>query len=522
MLPGKKYTPQDFLAIASRYAWLIVGPVLVFAVLAFGVSLKIPNKYRSETLVLVVPQRVPETYVKATVTSRIEDRVRSIREQILSRSRLERIIEEFNLYPREREKLLMEDVIDIMRRNVTTRVETGRTDAFSVAYTSNSATLAQKVTERLAGLFNEENMRDREVLAESTNQFLQTQLDEARQRLGEQEKLVERFRVQHAGELPDQVNSNVQAIQNAELQLQTLTQSLNSERERRVLLERQLADAAIAPEPAAVVIAGAPPAPTTAQQLEAAQAAVRTLETRVTSEHPDLVMARAAVARLQRQLDGERPGTTSARPPTSAEMARTARVADFRNQVDAMVRQIIQKEGEERRLRSVVAAYRVRVEAAPTRETELVALTRDYETLQHQYRTLLEKFEDSKIAANLERRQIGEQFRILDPARIAERPDSPNRRLITAGGGALGLLLGVGLIALLEFRDRTLRTPDEVAQVLSLDIVAVIPSLGGMRRRWHQRHRLLLAGGTMLFALVVGAGVHAWRAGLLPILGSGR
>jgi uncharacterized protein involved in exopolysaccharide biosynthesis len=233
-------------------------------------------------------------------------------------------------------------------------------------------------------------------------------------------------------------------------------------------------------------------------------------------------MARAAVARLQRQLDGERPGTTSARPPTSAEMARTVRVADLRNQVDAMVRQIIQKEGEERRLRSVVAAYRVRVEAAPTRETELVALTRDYETLQHQYRTLLEKFEDSKIAANLERRQIGEQFRILDPARIAERPDSPNRRLITAGGGALGLLLGVGLIALLEFRDRTLRTPDEVAQVLSLDIVAVIPSLGGMRRRWHQRHRLLLAGGTMLFALVVGAGVHAWRAGLLPILGSGR
>ena len=168
--------------------------------------------------------------------------------------------------------------------------------------------VAQRVTERLAGMFNEENMRDREVVAESTNQFLQTQLDDARRRLTEHERRVENYRMRHAGQLPEQVTANLQAIQNIEMQVHTLTQSLESDRDRKLLYERQVADLEATPELALTlpVDPANPNAPmTTAQQLEVAEAVVRGLENRVTAEHPDLVRARASADKLRRQLQSE-------------------------------------------------------------------------------------------------------------------------------------------------------------------------------------------------------------------------
>ena len=335
MLPGKTYTPQDFVAIAWRRRWLIVAPTIFATILAVGIALLLPNRVPVGNDGLVVPQRVPESYVRTTVTSRIEERVRSIREQILSRSRLERIIEEFNLYAVERTKLPMEDVIERMRDNVGTRIV--RTDAFTVSFTSDNPQIAQKVTERLAGLFSEENMRDREVQAESTNRFLQTQLDEARLRLTEQEHRVELYRREHAGELPEQVNSNLQAIQNAELQIQTLTQSLNSDRERQLILERQLADANSPDAPLTPPNAVGNPNPaqplTVEQQLQAAETVVRNLETRVTALHPDLVQARAAVAKLQQQRAAEQ---TAASHPDAVNLSQSAPQAQRRTRTAAL------------------------------------------------------------------------------------------------------------------------------------------------------------------------------------------
>jgi len=240
VLPGKKYTAEDILQIALRRKWVLIGPFVAATMLAAAVSLYLPNTYRSETLIMLVPQRISDMYVKSPVTTRIEDRLNTLQDQILSRSRLERIIVDLGLYRPLRSTLPMEDVVQRMRRDINVKIE-GK-ESFRVTYISRDASTAQKTTERIASLFIEENLRDRENVANDTNQFLDSQLEDAKRRLVEHEKKLEEYRLRFGGELPSQAPANLQVIQNAQMQLQTLAEAADRARERRLLLERQIAD----------------------------------------------------------------------------------------------------------------------------------------------------------------------------------------------------------------------------------------------------------------------------------------
>ena len=201
----------------------------------------LPNRYRSETVILVVPQQVPESYVRSTITTKIEDRLQSISQQILSRTRLERIIQDFNLYERERQVGIMEDVVERMRsRDI--KVETLKGDAFRIAFIGDNPVTVMRVTDRLASHFIDENLRDREILAQGTSQFLTVQLEEARRRLIEQEQKLEVYRLQHSGELPSQAAGNLQQVQNLQVQVQNVVESLNRDVDRKLIIERALAD----------------------------------------------------------------------------------------------------------------------------------------------------------------------------------------------------------------------------------------------------------------------------------------
>ena len=437
-----------------------------------------PQPCRGGSVILVVPQRVPESYVKSTVTSRIEDRLQSISQQILSRTRLEKIILEFDLYADARKTMVMENIVERMRKDIS--VETVKGDAFRVTYISGDPQAAMKVTSRLASLFIEENLRDRAVLAEDTNQFLESQLEDARQRLAEREKKVEEYRRRYSGELPSQVDSNLQVIQNTQLQVQSLVQSIDRDRDRRLVLERSIADAArdakpgvpMAAEPAA---SGA--AASLAAQLATARNELQALEARLKPEHPDVGAARRTVRDLQAKLEAEGAPRVSTAAPTANETGRQTRLSDLEAEMRNLDRQIKSKEAEEQRLRAVMATYQARVEAAPTRESELIELTRDYTTLQQVYSNLLTKGEDSKVSANLERRQNGEQFRILDPARIPEKPFSPDRVRLNIMGAIGGLALGLALAAFIEYRDTSMRTDEDVVVALTLPVLAMIPMM---------------------------------------------
>ena len=515
MIPGKKYTPDDLIDIAKRRKWLIVVPFLLATIGAVVVSRRTPNLYRSETLILVVPQRISESYVRSSVIGRIEDRLQSITQQILSRTRLEQIIVEFNLYGESRKKGSMADIVDGMRKQIN--VDPVKGDAFRVSFVSGDPQAAMNVTNRLASLFIEENLRDRAVVAEDTNQFLESQLQNARERLADREKKVEEFRRRYSGELPSQVESNLQVIQNTQLQVQALVQSIDRDHDRRLVLERSIAETAS--NPRIDVAPAIEPAPATrgttlAEQLDTARADLQTLEGRLKPEHPDVGAARRKVRDLEAKFSAEPapPAVPLAAHPAPAVVVQAQpRLRALEAELQNLDRQIGAKEIEEKRLRDVMATYQARVEAAPTRESEMIEITRDYNTLQQVYANLLTKGEDSKVAANLERRQNGEQFRVLDAARIPESPFSPDRVRINVMGALGGLALGLGLAALLEYRDTSFRTDEDVVSSIALPVLAMIPLITTTvddRRGMLVRRAATFAAAAVVFGGVVAL---AWK-----------
>jgi polysaccharide chain length determinant protein (PEP-CTERM system associated) len=481
MIPGKKYTPDELFGIVWHRKWLVVVCAMVGAVIAFGYARTMPARYESDTLIMVIAQRVPEKYVSATVTNRIEDRLKSISQEILSRVRLDRIIAEFDLYQNLRSRQSMDEIVQRMKDDIDVRLV--GSDSFRVSYISDDPKTAMKVTERLASLFIEENLRDRKVVADDTSDFLDSQLTEARNRLEEKEKLLADYRRTHSGELPTQLDSNQQILQNTQMQLQGLQESLARDRDRRLALDRDLTSFSEAE------INGAQKdttlAPSIADQLEKERLALKTLTGRYTDEHPDVINQRKVVKDLELQLARETTerrtavDRTPALPtgPTTAAVMRQKRVKDLRAELEATDRQIAARQLDERRLRDTMEQIRRRIDATPTRESELTALTRDYDTVSKLYLSLLAKKEDSKIAANLERRQIGEQFKILDPARTPVVPASPNRPKMTATGAGIGLALALALIAFIEYRNSALRDEDELSACTGLPVVAVIPMM---------------------------------------------
>lgn len=519
MLPGKKYTPEDILGILRKRIWLIVPPLVVGLAGGLFVFKRLPSQYRSETLIMVIPQRIPDSYVKPTVTGSVEDRLLTISDQILSRSRLERIISDFNLYPEQRATGLMEDVVQRMRGDIQVKLE-GK-ESFRVSYINREPRTAQRVTERLAGLYIEESLRDRENVSENTNQFLESQLQDAKRRLLEHEQKLEEYRRRYAGQLPSQLPGNLQAIQNAQMQLQSISDTINRARERRLLVERQLTDAQTAsiPSSSAPNPTSADPAvpATAAEQLEAAETRLEAFKLRYKPDHPDVRALERVISQLRVKVTEE-----ALRPPAEvpdkqlrpAEMVRQKRLKDLQADLEIIDRQIAAGVAEETRLKNTMVAYQTKVDVVPTRESELVELTRDYGTVQEAYASLLRKQEDSKLASNLERRQIGEHFKILDPASLPEgRYNQRPRILAFVGGPIAGLVVGLVLVGFLEYRDSSFKTDMDVAGALSLPVLALIPMMvSDHDERAHKRMRRIVTF-VVTFVIVLGsaAALALWR-----------
>jgi polysaccharide chain length determinant protein (PEP-CTERM system associated) len=538
MLPGKSITPDEILRVAARRKWYLVVPVMAGAFAALLVSRFLPNQYESDTLIQIVPQRIPDSYVRSTVTTEVDDRLKSIEQQIMSRTRLEQTILELNLYPEERRSSPMEDVVVTMRTRIGVDLVTGPPrrgerpiEAFRVRFKYHDAQIAMRVTERLASWFIDENARLRGTLADATNEFLESQLLDAKRRLVDQERKVKEFRERHAGSLPDQLMSNFQAIQSTQIQLQAVVESSARDRDRKLMLER-LYNEAVAeqhlldsqPPPAPVGQAPAPGSVTAQgsprQQLEAARSQLAIAESRLTPEHPDIRRLKRIIADLEAKVEaetkvpaGEQPVRTVSNNPFDVQ--RRDRITNLKAEMESLTSQIAFKEREEKRMRALVASYQARIEAVPGVETEWAALSRDYETLQQSYKNLLQKSEESKVAANLERQQIGEQVRVLDPPRVPGRPVSPQRLVVNAAGAVIGLVIGLGIVGLLEFTNSTYRTEADVVNALGLPVLAIVPAVhtsaelrAFTRRRWK-----LTAGVAIVLVAAAGLAVflQLWR-----------
>jgi polysaccharide chain length determinant protein (PEP-CTERM system associated) len=533
MLPGKTYSGLEYAAMAWRRRWVIVISAVVGGYAALIVSSHLHDMYKSETLIQVVPQRVPDSYVQSTVTMRTEDRLNALSQQVLSRTALENLITSTNLYPEERKRLPMQDVVDLMRDEISVEVVTSKApsqrdqaEAFYVRFSYPERELATKITERLGALFIDMNAKDRGDLAEATDQFLQSQLAETRRQLEVHERKLEQFRERNSGRLPTQLSFNMQAIQSTQLSVQALVESLARDRDRKLMLERLYNDAQSepAPAPASAVSASptqqpgeAAPAPSLSseQQLAAAREGLARLELRLKPEHPDIGRTKRLIAELEKRVADETAAVkTAGTPPkpiaaTAEQATRAERLRQMHAEIESLDRQIHFKEAEEQRQRAQLAQYQKRIEEVPSVESEWTSLTRDYDTQAAAYKDLLMKAEQSRVAVQLERRQIGEQFKILDPARPPVRPTGIQRLRVNGGGLAVGLLVGLALAALLEFRDQTFKTTDEVLGVIRLPVLALVPALVSQLDTRRERRRVMLMSGVSVSA-VIAAAYGAW------------
>ena len=239
MLPGRQLTPSYVLQRLWHFRWLIVTPLVVCTMTALIISASLPDVYQADTLIQVVPQRIPDSFVRSTVTMKAEERIEAVTHQVKSRVQLEGLINEFALYPKERQRLPMEDVIALMRNSITHElVRANRSepaDAFHLMFTYTDAAVSAKVTQRLATLYIDRNARDRSKLAGQTDEFLESKLQDARRELEAQERRLKEFRERHAGRLPSQSDFNLQAIQSSSGQAQTLAESISRDRDRKAL-----------------------------------------------------------------------------------------------------------------------------------------------------------------------------------------------------------------------------------------------------------------------------------------------
>lgn len=517
MLPGKALTPAILFQIARRRVWLIAVPPVVTLFAALLYSANIIDLYQSEMLIAVDPQRVPESYVRSTITLGADRRLEALKVKVLSRSALLDLIERFNLYPRERAVVPIEDVIGRVRTAIGMVMQIPRPrwgeepqpTAFRVQFTYTDPAVAQKVTSELGQLFVDQNVRDRGAQAGATSRFLDGQLAAARAELEAQERRLEQFRQRHGNALPSQMVSNQQAQASAQMRAQSIVESVARDRDRKMMLERlyreAVHDASVSP-PSVVSqrqpAGGEPPPSSARQQLATAKATLATLEQRYTPDHPDVARARRMVRELEPKAAEEATAlvATAAAPATSAASVsagttpegglsaeRRESLRQMRAEIESLDRQIGFKETEEGRVRSEITEYQRRIEAVPGIESEWAALTRDYDTKQTAYKDLLGKSAAAQLATNLEEEDIGERFRIVDAASYPVRPVASKRLMYNAGGCAAGLALGLALALLLELRDKSFRTATDVVDVLALPVLATVPRVQTSVERSRER-----------------------------------
>ncbi len=509
---------EDYWPIAVRRRWWIALPTFLCWSAIWGASWLVPSSYESDALILVEQQKVPDQYVLSNVTTDLQDRLQSITQQILSRTRLQGTINRRHLYPRGRGIAALfgrRDAVDEMRDDI--RVELvrapghpGEFTAFKMHYSAATPALAQQVNGELTSLFVQENAEAQAQISAETTEFLAGQLTEARVKMEEQEAKVAAFQEQHLGDLPSQMQSNVQILAGLQAQLQNTAQAMDAARQHNLYLQSLLRQVQTAQAYGAGDAFAATPYVAAEKTLAEERLRLEDLRSRYTDEFPDIIALKkkiAATERLGEELDADRAptGTSGAAGGAAAAPRGSSILAmELQSQLQANQLEIRNSEQREKDLEAQISAYRLRLNVTPETEQQLTAISRGYEESKSNYNSLLQKQMQSQLASSLEERQKGQQFRIVDPPSQPQKPSAPNRLRASLGGLAAGLALGLGLTAFLELSDVRVRREQDLEGLIPAGVLAGIPHLStpAESREQAARWRVEMAAGAGAVILV--------------------
>ena len=510
----------------ARRRWVLSLLPFLFVITA-GASLAVflPSLWTAKARIIVDRQTIPETFVKSTVTRDPEALLLTLSQEILSRARLMKIIEEHNLYPELRRIKSLDDVVERMRRD--TRIEflgddrerAPKTIAFTIAYTTTSPRVAMNVANELAGLYVAENVRYREKHAASTSDFLQSQLEEVRTRLQSQERKITEYKEQHMGELPEQRESNLRTLDRLQQQLQSAQENLRRANERRQMLTQALAEVDQTGGTALNAGLGGPnptAAESAAARLSLLKQELTQMQSRYSDKYPDVISLREQIAALEAKMAAKPPAAeTKAAKPAAKSEGKEHRPIPQNTYVQSLMQQLDQSTvdgkiatDEIANLRTQVGIYQRRIENTPRREQELGLIARDWESTRELFRSLLGKRGEAEMAADLEQRQRGEQFRIVDPASLPDRSAGPKRGRLFLIGLVLGLGVSAILVMLVEHLDTSYRSVEEVRAFENVPILSTVPKIvtEGDRTRARRLYRLSTAGVAVGLLAVITSG----------------
>jgi protein tyrosine kinase modulator len=476
---------QDYIALVRRHLWLILVPAILMPIATYLVSLEIPNRYTSRALVLVDQQKVPQSFVKNVVGEELAGRLATMQQQILSRTRLQPIMERFGLFNDER--LSMEEKIEKLRKTieiepVKTLITTkeGALPGFTISFSTSDAHVAQQVCGEILSMFVSENLRSREQSAEGTTEFLRTQLDEAKHNLDEQDAKLATFKERYIGQLPGQEPMNYSLLTSMNSRLDATTQALARAQQDKTfaeaMLNQQIADWQ--------KNEGTDSPDLLEKQLSELQAALVRAEARYKPDHPDIVKLKADIAAITGKLHQESPAPTAKSTKATSE---PLRIQQLRAQIHSMEMGIESQKQEQTRIQKQIGVYQGRLQLSPRVEEEFKKLIRDYSTASQFYNELLTKKTQSVMATDLERKQQGEQFRVMDPPNLPEKPTFPDRPMFALGGLGGGLAFGLGLAFLLELRDKSIRGEKDVEFYLKLPTLGLVPILDTTAGNGHKK-----------------------------------
>ncbi|HEY7520598.1 MAG TPA: hypothetical protein VIE36_20095 [Methylomirabilota bacterium] len=517
------------LEIARRRRVLALLPFLFVLTAAASLAVFLPSVWTAKTLVLVNRQPIPERFVAPTVQADIEARLMTLGQEIMTADRLMKIAQEYNLYPNLRRTGTPEEVVEAMRRDIRLelvedkdrRPREQRSALFSIAYRAPDPSVAAGVSNTLASLYIQENGRQREKQAAGTTAFLDTQLSEVANKLRAQEARITEYKEKFIGELPEQRDTNVRTLERLQQQLQLAHENNRRANERKQLLTDSLAqfDLTSGATPGAPVGPNITPADAAAARLNLLRQELAVMQTRFHDRYPDVIQMKEQIRILEAKLEAEKKQQAALAARAAAGAAapkkptRDVRMAPQNPYITSLMTQLDQAQVDAKTstqeiadITRQIAVYQKRLENTPKREGELAIITRDYESTRELHKTLLAKRGEADMAAELEQRQQGETFRVIEPARLPERPAGPNRFRLLLVGFALALGASGVAVLLAEQVDTSFRRVDEVRATTPMPVLSAIPRITTEQDRYRELRQRRWATAAVAVGLFVVAG----------------
>lgn len=515
---------KKYIDLALRRKKIIVIFFLVAAVVGLGMYLRTAKVYQCTSLIKYQRQRLNPTRMSSgDIKARTREVVATLSQEITSRTSLEAMIKEFNLYSGARSVMPMEDVVDMMRKNHI-KISPDRGDIFKVSYQGPDPRKVLRVTNALAAQFIEENLRYREEMASKTSAYVREELAMAKKSINKKESVMRDYKLKYYNEMPDQRQNNMNRLTALQDQSQNKQDSLQDlERIRLLVLEqitlrREMLAQMVRQAKQGEIGAASLELLTPQKELAELNATLQNMLGRYTEKHPKIRRLRKRIEQLEQdqlQLlkplgDGEEISSIPARPADQ-------QLGQLQHQLDNIQYQLSRLKKEQEVIALEIEEYEKWIEAAPVREAEWTALTRDYQQLQSHYQAQVVRNLEAESAKNLEKRQQGSQFKIIDQAHFPEKPFQPDFRKIMIMALGLGLGLGCGLAFAVEFLDTSFKDMEELEDVLGLPVACTIPLINTSSEL--KRKKIVMIIWTVAFLLsslvVLGLFAYCWRKGMI-------